>query len=276
MNLPVNKTFKNFVGGAYTRPESGKTLDFCGVRVPASSRKDLREAVEAAKKAAPPASAYNRGQIVYRLSEMMSARSGELVELLHREGMGKKTAIGEVTRATDRVLYMAGWADKYSQVLSSVNPVEGPYYVSTSPAPQGVCVLAAPGGPGLTLPLTRLMASFITGNRSVMLTEAGCLSRLTMGELIQASDFPPGTVNILSGELQELLPVAASHKQVALLDLPAYQGDIASLRQAATSNLKRIITPTAEQLHASSDTSASPGVIADFIEAQTVWHPLGF
>ena len=99
--IPVDKTFKNFVGGAYTRPESGKTLQFCGARIPASSRKDLREAVEAAKKAQLPSSNYNRGQMVYRLSEMMSARAGELINLLHREGMGKKAAEAEVSRATD-------------------------------------------------------------------------------------------------------------------------------------------------------------------------------
>lgn len=274
--IPVSKTYKNFVGGAYTRPESGKTIDFLGVRVPASSRKDFREAVEAARKASIPASSYNRGQIVYRLSEMLSARSEEFVSLLQQEGMTRAQAEADVALAVDRIVYLAGWADKYSQVLSSVNPVEGAYFVSTAPEPTGVSVLAAPSDPGLTLWLTRILSAFLTGNPVVSLFESSCLSRLTFAELFQSSDFPAGTVNLLSGDLSELLPQAASHKDVWLLDLPLAVSSLSDLQELATSNLKRILMPFGPELDPSSSSSASPSVLHSFCEDKTVWHPLGF
>lgn len=276
MSLPVQKTYKNFVGGVYVRPESGRTKDFLGSRVPVSSRKDLRQAVEAANKATVPASAYLRGQIVYRLAEMLSARKQEFIDYLKMEGLSQQVAEQEIELAIDRVVLMAGWADKYSQILSSINAVEGPYFVSTAPEPKGICVLAAPADPGLTILLTRMLAAFVTGNPAVVLFESSCLSRLALAELIQASDFPQGTINLLCGQLDELLPVAAAHKQIALLDLSLEISNLSEFQEIATSNLKRLIIPTAEQLDPASSQSASVSVLNDFCEQKTVWHPLGF
>ena len=261
--LPVKKTYKLFVGGGFPRSESGRTYEAEGQNVARASRKDARDAVVAARKAQPGwagATAYNRGQVLYRLAEMMEARAADLAAVCS----GKK----EVEAAIDRVVWYAGWADKLAQVIGSSNPVAGPYFNFSVPEPTGVVALIAPEEPALGGVVSRLAPAVVGGNAVVAVaSESRPLAAIELAEAIATSDLPGGVVNILTGFHDELAPVLAGHMDVNALDLAGSNGQVTELERLAADNVKRVV-------HGSAD-EQSPWAIASFLELKTVWHPIG-
>jgi len=261
--LPVRKTYKLFVGGAFPRSESGRTYEAEGQNVARASRKDARDAVVAARKAQPGwagATAYNRGQVLYRLAEMMETRAGDLAAVCS----GKK----EVDAAIDRVVWYAGWADKLAQVLGSSNPVSGPYFNFTFPEPTGVVAILAPDEPALGGLVSRLAPALVGGNAVVVVaSETHPVAAIELAEAIATSDVPGGVVNILTGHREELAPILAGHMDVNALDLTGADGQSPELERLAADNVKRVV-------HGSAD-EQSPWAIASFLELKTVWHPIG-
>jgi len=261
--LPVKKTYKLFVGGAFPRSESGRTYEAEGQNVARASRKDVRDAVRAARSAQPgwaAATAYNRGQVLYRLAEMVEARVSEFAELC--------SGRDEVERSIDRIVWYAGWADKLPQVLGGSNPVAGPYFNFTIPEPTGVVALLAPEDPPLLGLVSRLLPPVVGGNAVVAVaSEQRPLAAIELAEAIATSDLPGGVVNLLTGFRAELAPVLASHMDVNAIDLAGADGAAAELEKLAAENVKRVV-------HGSADTQ-SPWEIAGFLELKTVWHPIG-
>jgi acyl-CoA reductase-like NAD-dependent aldehyde dehydrogenase len=261
--LPVRKTAKLFIGGAFPRSESGRTYEAEGQNVALASRKDARDAVRAARGAQPgwaAATAYNRGQVLYRLAEMVEARVAELAELC--------TGTEEVERAIDRIVWYAGWADKLPQVLGGSNPVAGPYFNFTIPEPTGVVAVLAPDEPPLLGLVTRLLPPLVGGNAVVALaSETHPLAAVELAEAIATSDVPGGVINLLTGFRQELGPILASHMDVNAIDVCGADGDSAELERLAADNVKRVV-------HGGADVQ-SPWEIAGFLELKTVWHPIG-
>ncbi|HKT44808.1 MAG TPA: aldehyde dehydrogenase family protein [Gaiellaceae bacterium] len=261
--LPVKKTYKLFVGGAFPRSESGRTYEAEGQNVARASRKDVRDAVRAARAAQPgwaAATAYNRGQVLYRLAEMVEARVPEFAELC--------SGRDEVERTIDRIVWYAGWADKLPQVLGGSNPVAGPYFNFTVPEPTGVVAVLAPDGPALLGLVTRLLPPLVGGNAVVAVaSESRPLAAVELAEAIATSDLPGGVVNLLTGFRAELAPVLAAHMDVNALDLGAADGSAPELETLAAENVKRVV-------HGNAD-GQSPWEIAAFLELKTVWHPIG-
>jgi acyl-CoA reductase-like NAD-dependent aldehyde dehydrogenase len=261
--LPVKKTYKLFVGGEFPRSESGRTYEAEGQNVARASRKDVRDAVQAARKAFPKwaaATAYNRGQILYRLAEMMEARAGDLAA----RSTGKK----EVERAIDRVVWYAGWSDKLAQVLGNSNPVAGPYFNFSVPEPTGVVGIVAPDEPPLLGLVSRLAPVLVGGNVAVVVaSEPRPLAAIELAEALATSDVPGGVVNILTGHRDELAPVLAAHMDVNALDLGPPNGDVAELERLAAANVKRVVRRDSA--------GQSPYEISAFLELKTVWHPVG-
>jgi acyl-CoA reductase-like NAD-dependent aldehyde dehydrogenase len=261
--LPVKKTYKLFVGGGFPRSESGRTYEAEGQNVARASRKDARDAVVAARKAQPAwagATAYNRGQVIYRLAEMMEARAADLAAVCS----GKK----EVEAAIDRIVWYAGWADKLAQVIGSSNPVAGPYFNFSVPEPTGVVALIAPEEPALGGLVSRLAPAIVGGNAVVAVaSEAHPLAAIELAEAIATSDVPGGVVNILTGFRDELAPVLAGHMDVNALDLADTNGQVTDLERLAADNVKRVVRGSADE--------QSPWAIASFLELKTVWHPIG-
>jgi acyl-CoA reductase-like NAD-dependent aldehyde dehydrogenase len=261
--LPVKKTYKLFVGGSFPRSESGRTYEAEGQNVARGSRKDVREAVRAARAAQPgwaAATAYNRGQVLYRLAEMVEARVPEFAEL--------STGRDEVERTIDRIVWYAGWADKLSQVLGGSNPVAGPYFNFTVPEPTGVVAVLSPDEPPLLGLVTRLLPPLVGGSAVVAVASEGRpLAAIELAEAIATSDVPGGVVNLLTGFRAELAPVLAAHMDVNAIDLGAANGSAVELERLAADNVKRVV-------HGSAD-AQSPWEIADFLELKTVWHPIG-
>jgi acyl-CoA reductase-like NAD-dependent aldehyde dehydrogenase len=261
--LPVKKTYKLFIGGAFPRSESGRTYDAEGQNVARASRKDVRDAIRAARAAQPgwaAATAYNRGQVLYRLAEMVEARVSEFAELC--------TGRDEVERTIDRVVWYAGWADKLPQVLGGSNPVAGPYFNFTIPEPTGVVAILAPDEPPLLGLVTRLLPPLVGGNTVVAVaSEQRPLAAIELAEAIATSDVPGGVVNLLTGFQGELAPVLAAHMDVNVIDLGAANGSAAELETLAADNVKRVV-------HGAADVQ-SPWEIAGFLELKTVWHPIG-
>jgi acyl-CoA reductase-like NAD-dependent aldehyde dehydrogenase len=261
--LPVKKTYKLFIGGAFPRSESGRTYEAEGQNVARASRKDARDAVRAARAAQPgwaAATAYNRGQVLYRLAEMVEARVPEFAELC--------SGRDEVERAIDRIVWYAGWADKLPQVLGGSNPVAGPYFNFTVPEPTGVVAVLAPGEPALLGLVTRLLPPLVGGSAVVAVaSEQRPLAAVELAEAIATSDLPSGVVNLLTGFQAELAPVLAAHMDVNAIDLGAANGSTAELEQLAADNVKRVV-------HGAADVQ-SPWEIAGFLELKTVWHPIG-
>ena len=260
--LPVQKTYKLFIGGAFPRSESGRTYTAEGANVARASRKDLRDAVRIARQAGTTwakATAYNRGQVVYRIAEMMELRRSELASLASRKD--------EVDRAIDRVVWYAGWADKLAQVVGSANPVAGPYFNFTVPEPTGVTGILAPEPPLLGL-VSRLAPVIVGGNTAVVIaSEAHPLVAIELAECLATADVPVGVVNILTGLRKELAPQLASHMDVNALDLTGGDGDVAELERLAAENVKRVVRGKAD--------AQSPYEISAFLELKTVWHPIG-
>ena len=261
--LPVRKTYKLFVGGAFPRSESGRTYEAEGQNVARASRKDVRDAVVAARKAVPGwagATAYNRGQVVYRLAEMMEARAADLAAVCSGED--------EVAAAIDRVVWYAGWADKLAQVLGSANPVAGPYFNFSIPEPTGVVAILAPPKPALGGLVSRIAPALVGGNAVVAVaSEEHPLAALELAEAIATSDVPGGVVNILTGRQAELAPILAGHMDVNALDVTGANGDRAELERLAADNVKRVVHGDADE--------QSPWAISNFLELKTVWHPIG-
>ena len=258
--VPVNKTYKLYVGGAFPRSESGRTYEAEGHNVARASRKDLRDAVRSARGAFgkwAAMTAYNRGQVLYRVAEMMEARASELAELCD----GRE----EVERSIDRVVWYAGWTDKLAQVLGGANPVAGPYFNFTMPEPTGVVGVVAPAEPALLGLVSRLAPVLAGGNVAVVVaSEAHPRAAIEMGEVLATSDVPGGVVNILTGQRSELAPVLAAHLDVDALDLD--RGD-AELERVAADNVKRVVFGRGGV--------QSPYEISSFLELKTVWHPMG-
>jgi acyl-CoA reductase-like NAD-dependent aldehyde dehydrogenase len=261
--LPVKKTYKLFVGGAFPRSESGRTYEAQGQNVARASRKDLRDAVVAARGAQPKwagATAYNRGQVLYRIAEMMEARVDEFAPLADSRD--------EVERAIDRWVWYAGFADKLAQVLGSANAVAGPYFNFTVPEPTGVVGIVAPDGPPLLGLISRIAPAIVGGNAVIALvSETKPLAAIELAEVLATSDVPPGVVNLLTGQRAELAPWLAAHMDVNAIDLTGADGLRADLERAAAENVKRVVlgAPDAQSLYE----------IAAFLELKTVWHPIG-
>src|SRR5881409_3344416 len=261
--LPVRKTYKLFIGGAFPRSESGRTYEAEGQNVARASRKDVRDAVRVARAAFPKwagMTAYNRGQVLYRLAEMIEARAAEFADL----SSGRQ----EVEQTIDRVVWYAGWADKLAQVLGSANPVAGPYFNFTVPEPTGVVGVLVPEAPPLLGLVSRLAPVLVGGNAAVVVaSEKRPLAAIELAEVLATSDVPGGVVNLLTGFRSELAPVLAAHMDVNALDLTGADGDTPELERLAADNVKRVVRGSAD--------AQSPWEIAGFLELKTVWHPMG-
>jgi acyl-CoA reductase-like NAD-dependent aldehyde dehydrogenase len=260
--LSVRKTYKLYIGGAFPRSESGRTFEADGHNVARASRKDARDAVRAARAAQPVwagMTAYNRGQILYRLAEMMEARSADL----ERACSGRE----ELESAIDRVVWYAGWADKVAQVLGSSNPVAGPYFDFTVPEPTGVVATLAPSEPALGGLVSRVAPALVGGNTVVAVAQEHPTAAIELAEALATSDLPSGAVNILTGFRDELAPWLAGHMDVNAIDLTGVQGDTTELERLAAENVKRVVRSSAER--------QSPSEIEAFLELKTVWHPIG-
>ncbi len=290
--IDVRKTYKLYIGGAFPRTESGRSyLVSAADGTPVAnacrgSRKDLRDAVRAARKAFPgwaDRSAMNRGQILYRVAELMEGRRDQFIaEVSQAEGLKPDRARMVVDRAIDRWVWYAGWADKIAQVLGSANPVAGDYFNFTIPEPTGVVGLVAPESSSLLGLISRLAPPLVAGNAVVVLTsETRPLAAITLTEVLATSDVPGGVVNVITGLKKELVPVLAAHADVNAIDV--WGVDDAARRDtelAATDNVKRIIRRPAGVTDRRFDwlddrASERPEWIAAFLEMKTVWHPIG-
>ena len=270
----VQKTYKLYIGGAFPRSESGRSYEvsshdgkFSANAVRASG-KDVRDAVVAARKAQPgwaKATAYNRGQVLYRVAEMMESRAAELTEEVERAD--GKDAEKQVTEAIDSLVWYAGLADKLTQIAGSPNPVAGPYFNITSPEPTGVVGVVAPE-PSLFGLAARLAPALCGGNACVVIaSEAHPLPSIALAECLATADVPGGVVNILTGHRAELLPVLASHGDVDALDVTGVaEASRIEIEAAAAGNVKRVIRMQA---------LTSPYEATKFMEMKTVWHPKG-
>jgi acyl-CoA reductase-like NAD-dependent aldehyde dehydrogenase len=271
--LSVAKTYKLYIGGAFPRSESGRSYPVKDGRggflanAAQGSRKDVREAVVAARKAFAGwsgATAYNRGQILYRIAEMLEGR---------REQFATYTSEAEVDAAIDRWVHYAGWADKYAQVVGGTNPVAGPYFTFSLPEPTGVVGVLAPQESSLLGLVSVLAPVLATGNTAVVITSQDApLPAVSLAEVLDTSDLPGGVVNLLTGFTGELAPWLAAHRDVNALDLTgAAPGARADLQAAAADNVKRVFIPR------TADWDAPPGLsrLGAFVETKTVWHPIG-
>ncbi|MEU4569746.1 aldehyde dehydrogenase family protein [Micromonospora sp. NPDC023956] len=269
--VAVRKTYKLFIGGKFPRSESGRSYPVQNANVALSSRKDVRDAVVAARAAVKGwsgATAYNRGQILYRVAEMLEGRREQFVAL--------GVPGDEVDAATDRWVWYAGWADKLPQVYGGANPVAGPYFNLSAPEPTGVVGVVAPERPALLGLVSVIAPAIVSGNTVVVLASpAEPLAAITLAEVLATSDLPGGVVNLLTGRLSETAPTLAAHMDVNALDLtgvtdPALATD---LEVAAAQNLKRVLRPASPD----HDWSRDPGLarMTTLLETKTVWHPKG-
>jgi acyl-CoA reductase-like NAD-dependent aldehyde dehydrogenase len=283
--LGVRKTYKLYVGGAFPRSESGRTYEVRSAdgrflaNAALASRKDARDAVVAARKAFggwSTATAYNRGQVLYRVAEVLEGRRAQFVaEVADAEGVATGEAEHQVDAAIDRWVWYAGWSDKIHQVHGSSNPVAGPYFDFSVPEPTGVVAVVAPASPLLGL-VSVVAPAVVTGNTCVVVAaEDAPLPAITLSEVLATSDMPGGVVNLLTGNAAEIAPWLASHMDVNAIDLTGVTdpGTATELEAAAAENLKRVVRPTADETHWSVDPGL--GRMLAFLETKTVWHPVG-
>ncbi|HKO58500.1 MAG TPA: aldehyde dehydrogenase family protein [Thermoanaerobaculia bacterium] len=287
MRLNVRKTYKLYINGEFPRTESGRYYvvknDSGELLANAcrGSRKDLRNAVQAARKAQGGWSgktSYNRGQILYRIAEVCESRAAELADELQRQGSTKVDAKREVERVIDRWVYYAGWSDKYPQLFGTVNPVAGPYYNFTVPEPTGVVGVVAPEEPALLGLVSRIAPAVIGGNTVVAITsESRPLAAITLGEVFETSDVPGGVVNLISGLKSELVPWLAAHMDVNALDTTGVAAaSMPAVQKSAAENVKRLVHFDGDAIGWTDERrSQSPYAIFEFQEAKTVWHPIG-
>lgn len=281
--VEVRKTHKLYIGDAFPRSESGRTfeaLDSKGrflANMAKASRKDARDAVRAARSAFPGWSGrtpYNRGQVIYRIAEVMEGRRDQLIsQLCEAEGFTAKKVTPYVDAAVDRVVWYAGWADKYLQVLGNANPVSGPFFNLSTPEPTGVVAIVAPRVPLLAL-VSTVLPAITTGNTAVVVaSEQFPIPAVTLAEIMATSDLPGGVVNLLTGSPAEIAPWLATHRDVDALDLTGIEDpDLArSLEADAAEDLKRVRRPGED------DWLAEPSLsrLEQWTEIKTVWHPIG-
>ena len=284
--IAVRKTYKLYIGGAFPRSESGRSFEVTGAaggflaNAALASRKDARDAVVAARKAFPGwsgATAYNRGQVLYRVAEVLEGRRGQFAdEVRQAVGGSHKSAFAEVDAAVDRWVWYAGWSDKLAQVRGGANPVAGPYFNFSLPEPTGVVAVLAPQDSPLLGLVSVLAPAIVSGNAVVVVaSEKYPLPAVTLAEVLATSDVPGGVVNLLTGRVAEIAPWLASHMDVNAIDLAGAldaPGALADdLAVAAAENLKRVVRLPV------SDWTAEPGLdrMIATLETKTVWHPLG-
>lgn len=287
--LEVKKTYKLLVAGAFVRTESGRAYTATGERgaflahVPLGSRKDVRDAVKAARGAFAlwaGKTAYNRGQILYRAAEMLEERSAEFVDVIRRStGASAAPAKREVAAAVDRLVHFAGWADKLGAVLGTVNPVAAPYFNFSTPEPTGVVGVICPESPSLLPLVSRVAAAMVSGNTVVALgPERTPIPALLFGEVVGTSDVPSGVVNLLSGRKGELVPALATHRDVDAIDEGSGDAKLGALVEAeAADRVRRISRPKATKPADWFDARMAEGLAAlePFLEIKTTWHPAG-
>jgi len=283
--LGVEKTYKLFVGGKFVRSESGRVLAAPGndgkpgANYSHASRKDFRDAVTAARNAFggwSKQSAYLRGQILYRAAEMLERREAELRSEIERSADGAK-ARGEVSRAIDRLVYYAGWTDKFSSVFGSVNPVASSHFNFTVPEPTGVVVVVCPDESPLLALVSLLAPVILAGNTAVVLASMRSpLPALTFSEIIATSDLPGGVVNILAGDRAELAPHFASHMDVnAIVDGSGDEETGRALQRGGALNVKRYLHRNLAAADWAKPDAENPYWIVDTVEMKTAWHPIG-
>ena len=299
--VDVKKTYKLYIGGKFPRSESGRSYEVYAAASSRSrsaagrflanaaqgSRKDARDAVTAARAAQPgwaAATAYNRGQVLYRVAEVMESRRPQLVqEVRDAEGLSPAAAEAVVSQAIDRWVWYAGWSDKYVQILGGLNPVAGPYFNISASEPTGVVAVLAPQESSLLGLVSVLAPVIVSGNAAVVMTSGDRpLPAITLAECLATSDVPGGVVNIISGRAAEIAPWLASHRDVNAIDLCGAAGadgvDWAALEEASADNLKRVLRPAGEGAGAvEPDWNQTPDLsrLTAFLETKTVWHPKG-
>jgi acyl-CoA reductase-like NAD-dependent aldehyde dehydrogenase len=282
--LAVRKTYKLFIGGAFPRSESGRTFAVRDARgelaawAVQASRKDMRDAVRAARDAQPKwaaSTAYLRGQVLYRVAEMMEGRAAQLVDELER--LGARDARREVETATDRWVWYAGWSDKIAPIAGTVNAVAGPYFDFTVPEPVGVVGVVAPDDPPLLGFVSAVAPALCAGNAVVVLaSERNPLVAMTLAEILATSDLPAGVVNVLTGAKAEVGPWLAGHGDVDTLDITGAPDDLAAAMEAlAADDVKRVIRPLGRAPDYWDGDAESPYAVASTMELKTVWHPKG-
>jgi acyl-CoA reductase-like NAD-dependent aldehyde dehydrogenase len=285
MRLPISKTPKCYVGGAFIRSESGRVSalhrasgEFFA-HIPWCSRKDLRNAVEAAAKAAPgwaQRSPYNRGQILYRLAEMLEARTAEMRGALVLGGTDAERATAEVNATIERIVHYAGWTDKYQALLGSVNPVSSPYFSFTVTEPLGVVgVIASDSAPLFGL-LSLVLPAITSGNTVAALASSSHpYPAILLGEMLATSELPGGVVNLLTGQREELIPTFASHAQLRGLAAVASLAERTALQRGAADSVKRLkLIPAESDPDWYADQAQGLYEIRNFIEFKTTWHPI--
>ncbi|REK09205.1 MAG: aldehyde dehydrogenase family protein [Actinobacteria bacterium] len=276
--LDVKKTYKLYIGGKFPRSESGRSYPALNkdgevlARVASASRKDLRDAVRTARGAVSGwagRSGYNRGQILYRIAETLEDRAGTFVEQLTASGSTSAAAKKEVGQAVDRLVWYAGWADKFAQIYGNLNPVSGPFFNISAPEPTGVVGVIAPEEPALLGLVSRLAPVLVPGNTTVVLaSESVPMPAITFSEVLDSSDVPAGVVNLLTGSKDDLIPFLADHMDVNAVDAGgATPNQLTRVQEGAVHNVKRVVAPDG--------TGQSPYRIAAFTETKTVWHPKG-
>jgi acyl-CoA reductase-like NAD-dependent aldehyde dehydrogenase len=284
--IPVRKTYKLYVGGAFPRSESGRSYEVTDSKghflanAAMGSRKDARDAVVAARKAFDgwsAATAYNRGQVLYRVAELMEGRRAQFVEeVVAGEGLTARKADAVVDAAIDRWVWYAGWSDKVAAVSGSANPVAGPYFDFSVPEPTGVVAVLAPQRSSLLGLVSVIAPAVVTGNTVVVLaSENSPLPAITLSEVLATSDVPGGVINVITGRTAEVAPWLASHMDVNAIDLVgAAEGDLVALEVAAADNLKRVLRADAAR---DGDWTRTPGLerLLGYLETKTVWHPIG-
>ncbi len=291
VRIPVRKTYKLYVGGQFPRSESGRSYVVRAAdgtplaNAVRSSKKDLRDAVRTARGGATKwaaKTAMNRGQVLYRVAELMEGRRDQFAEEVSTaEGVPLERAEELVSRAIDRWVWYAGWADKISQVLGAVNPVAASYFNFTIPEPTGIVGIVAPEDSSLLGLVSRLAPAVVGGNATVVLSsESRPLPAITLGEVLATSDVPPGVINILTGLRRELVPILAGHMDVNAIDLWGVPADMrVQAEELAMENVKRVARPPrrdAGHFDWLDDGRAQrPEWIAHYLEMKTVWHPIG-
>jgi acyl-CoA reductase-like NAD-dependent aldehyde dehydrogenase len=288
--IGVRKTYKLYIGGAFPRTESGRAYEVFGARgellanASRGTRKDIREAVRAARKAQPgwaAKTAYNRSQILYRIAELMEGRRDQFIaEVMASEGVGRARATRLVDAAIDRWVWYAGWADKYPQMIGTVNPVAGSYFNFSVPEATGVVGVIAPEQSSLLGLVSRLAPVIVSGNAAVVISsESRPLPAVTLTEVLATSDVPGGVVNLVTGLRRELIGHLAGHMDVNALDaFGASPEGATALEEAAVENVKRFVRPPSgglERYDWLADRAQSPYLIGEFVEIKTVWHPIG-
>jgi acyl-CoA reductase-like NAD-dependent aldehyde dehydrogenase len=283
--LNVRKTYKLYIGGKFPRSESGRSYPVTDAKgrfvanAAQASRKDVRDAVVAARKAVPGwagATAYNRGQVLYRVAELLEGRRSQFVdEVAIGEGSSRSKAEAVVDAAIDRWVWYAGWSDKVTQVAGNANPVAGPFFNLSTPEPTGVVGVLAPQESSLLGLVSVIAPAIVTGNTVVVVaSQDRPLPAATLGEVLATSDVPGGVVNILTGHTGEVAPWLAAHMDVNAIDLAgAAASQATELERAAAENLKRV----RRRSETEPDWVADPGLerMLGYLEIKTVWHPIG-